>query len=100
MGVAVLDDPLGERRADSVDLVELVDRRGREVDLHAGHRAGRGSARGRPGRRGGRGSGHRHDDLLPVLHPRGEVHEGQVRTAGRPADPVERGRDSCVRAEA
>ena len=35
VGVAVLDDALGERRTESVDLVELLRRRGREVDLRA-----------------------------------------------------------------
>ena len=46
VGVAVLDDALRERRADAVDLVELLRGRRREVDLRAGRRSGRSSRAG------------------------------------------------------
>ena len=85
VGVAVLDDPLRERGADAVDLVELVDGGGRKVDLRAGLRP----PRPLRGRRGAPASPARRSAGRPAPSRRGSRASGP-RAAGRSARAVQR----------
>src|SRR3954454_12069731 len=108
--IAVLDDPLRERRPDPVEGLELRLRRARQPAACAGGArawnsarcntrgsgprgpCGRGSARGccarGPARRASSArsrSAARHEDLLPIHQLRREVHRSAIRT---PSDPT------------
>ena len=83
LGIAVLDDPLGEGRADAVQLLELLGGGAgqAELDPGSGARPARaGPARASRSRRAGNSgpSRCRNDDLLPVGQPSRQVDRGQL----------------------
>ena len=91
--LAVLEDLLGGGRADAVELVELLERRGVEVDRLLG---AAGAAPAAPGAAAPPRSALRDEDLAAVLDLRGAVDLAQVGAPGRrrpraPARPL-RGR--------
>src|SRR4051812_48725015 len=107
--IAVLDDPLCERRPDPVEGLELRLRRARQADPCAGGawNSARcnacGSSAGGPCSRGSARatyacarSAARHEDLLPIHQLRREIPRSAIRTPSDPARLLNRRRHSSA----